>query len=135
MSKDSQRINHSCYESAGEMLLDKIAEVNSILIKQKAKTGETESYRFWIKVADVMKFAWDYIQDVQWILRKNQILEAENKWLKDWNIELSKRLEYYERVREMKLNGRFEEIVKSVDVMLSKREQQSNPIKQTLPDE
>ena len=135
MSKDSQRINHSCYESAGEMLLDKIAEVNSILIKQKAKTGETESYRFWIKVADVMKFAWDYIQDVQWILRKNQILEAENKWLKDWNIELSKRLERYELVREMKLNGRFEEIVKSVDVMLSKREQQSNPVKQTLPDE
>ena len=135
MSKDSQRINHSCYESAGEMLLDKIAEVNSILIKQKAKTGETESYRFWIKVADVMKFAWDYIKDVQWILRKNQILEAENKWLKDWNIELSKRLEYYELVREMKLNGRFEEIVKSVDVMLSKREQQSNPVEQTLPDE
>ncbi|MEI8007153.1 MAG: hypothetical protein WCI48_13185 [Bacteroidota bacterium] len=135
MSKDSQRITHSCYESAGEMLLDKIAEVNSILIKQKAKTGETESYRFWIKVADVMKFAWDYIQDVQWILRKNQILEAENKWLKDWNIELSKRLEHYELVREMKLNGRFEEIVKSVDEMLSKREQQSNPIKQTLPDE
>ena len=135
MSKDSQRITHSCYESAGEMLLDKIAEVNSILIKQKAKTGETESYRFWIKVADVMKFAWDYIQDVHWILRKNQILEAENKWLKDWNIELSKRLEHYELVREMKLNGRFEEIVKSVDEMLSKREQQSNQIKQNLPDE
>jgi phage-related minor tail protein len=135
VSKDSQRITHSLYESAGEMLLDKIAEVNTILIKQKAKTGETESYRFWIRVADVMKFAWDYIHDVQWILRKNQILEAENKWLKDWNIELSKRLEYYELVREMKLNGRFEEIVKSVDVMLSKREQQSNPVKQTLPDE
>gem|GEM_PF-838232 len=135
MSKDSQRISHSSYESAGEMLLDKIAEVNSILIKQKAKTGETESYRFWIKVADVMKFAWDYIQDVHWILRKNQILEAENKWLKDWNIELSKRLEHYELVREMKLNGRFEEIVKSVDEMLSKREQQSNQIKQNLPDE
>lgn len=117
------------------MLLDKIAEVNSILIKQKAKTGENESYRFWIRVADVMKFAWDYIQDVQWILRKNQILEAENKWLKDWNIDLSKRLEYYELIREMKLNGRFEEIVKSVDVMLSKREQKSNPVKQTLPDE
>jgi len=135
VSKDSQRITHSLYESAGDMLLDKIAEVNTILIKQKAKTGETESYRFWIRVADVMKFAWDYIHDVQWILRKNQILEAENKWLKDWNIELSKRLEYYELVREMKLNGRFEEIVKSVDVMLSKREQQSNPVKQTLPDE
>ena len=135
MTKDSQRITHSCYESAGEMLLDKIAEVNGILSKQKAKTGETESYRFWIKVAEVMKFAWDYIQDVQWILRKNQILEAENKWLRDWNIELSKRLEAFELVREMKLNGRFEEIVKSVDEMLAKRDQQSNPIKQTLPDE
>ncbi len=117
------------------MLLDKIAEVNGILSKQKAKTGETESYRFWVKVAEVMKFAWDYIQDVQWILRKNQILEAENKWLRDWNIELSKRLEAFELVREMKLNGRFEEIVKNVDDMLAKREEQSNPIKQIQPNE
>jgi len=105
------------------MLLDKIAEVNSILIKQKAKTGETESYRFWIRVADVMKFALDYIQDIHWIIRKNQILEAENKWLRDWNLELSKRLEPYELVREMKINGKFEEIVKSVDEMLAKKDQ------------
>ncbi|MCX6281658.1 MAG: hypothetical protein NTU51_06835 [Bacteroidetes bacterium] len=134
MSKESQ-ISHSFYESAPELLLDKIAEVNSILAKQKAKTGVTESYRFWTHVADVMKFAWDYTQDIQWILRKNQILEAESKFLKDWNIQLVKRLEAYELVREMKINGRFEEIVRSVDEMLIRKDEQMNHFKPTMTDE
>ena len=102
------------------MLLDKIAEINGILEKQKAKSGENESYLFWSRVRDVMKFAWDYTQDIHWILRKNDILEIENKWLKDWNIQLSKRLEVFELVREMKLNGSWNDIVKKVDGMLAK---------------
>jgi len=135
MRKQSQRITHSSYESAPEMLLDKIAEINGILAKQKAKTGETESYLFWERVANVMKFAWDYFHDLQWILRKNQILEAENKWLKDWNVQLSKRLEVFEQVKELKLNGQFEETVKRVDEVLAARGQQPNYIKESKPDE
>ena len=103
------------------MLLDKIAEINGILAKQKEKTGETESYLFWARVADVMKFAWDYLHDLQWIMRKNQMLEAENKWLRDWNVQLSKRLEVFEMVREMKLTGQFDQTVKRVDEMLAAR--------------
>ena len=135
MSTEPQKITHSFYESAPEMLLDKIAEINAILAKQKAKTGETESYLFWSRVADVMKFAWDYFNDIKWILRKNQILEIENKWLKEWNIQLSKRLEVFELVREMKLNGSFENAVKRVDAVLAKGDQQLNHIKETSPDE
>lgn len=135
MRKQSRRITHSFYESAPEMLLDKIAEINGILSKQKVKTGETESYLFWARVADVMKFAWDYLHDLQWIVRKNQVLEAENKWLRDWNVQLSKRLEVFELVREMKLSGRFEETVKRVDEVLAAKDQQSNHIKESKPDE
>ncbi|NQV01310.1 MAG: hypothetical protein HQ542_01585, partial [Bacteroidia bacterium] len=102
---------------------------------QKAKTGETESYLFWARVADVMKFAWDYLHDLQWIVRKNQVLEAENKWLRDWNVQLSKRLEVFELVRELKLNGRFEETVKRVDEVLAANDQLSNHIKESKPDE
>ena len=102
------------------MLLDKIAEVNSILAKQKAKTGETESYLFWARVADVMKFSWDYFNDLKWILRKNQILEVENQWLKDWNIELSSKLQKYEIIRGLKIQGDYEEAIKRVDDFLAK---------------
>ena len=135
MRTESQKITNSFYESAPDMLLDKIAEINGILVKQKAKTGETESYLFWARVSDVMKFAWDYFQDLRWILRKNQILEAENKWLRDWNLELSRRLEGFELVREMKLNGQFTETVRRVDEMLATRDQQLNHIKESTPNE
>jgi len=135
MIKEPHKITHSFYESAPEMLLDKIAEINGILAKQKAKTGETESYLFWSRVADVMKFAWDYFQDLKWIMRKNQILEIENKYLKDWNYQLSRRLEAFELVREMKLNGSFEETIKRVDEVMAKGDLQLNHFNAPTPDE
>jgi hypothetical protein len=135
MGTKSPKISHSFYESAPEMLLDKIAEINGILAKQKAKTGETESYLFWTRVAEVMKFSWDYFQDLKWIMRKNHILEIENKYLKDWNYQLSSRLEAFELVREMKLNGSFEETVRRVDEVMTKGDLQLNHIKERLSDE
>lgn len=135
MSKDTQRITHSFYEAAPEMLLDKIAEVNGILAKQKAKTGETESYLFWARVAEVMKFSWDYFNDLKWILRKNQVLEVENRWLKDWNIELSSKLQKYEIIRGLKIQGDYEAAIKRVDDYLAKGDEQLNHIKETTPNE
>jgi hypothetical protein len=135
MSNESQKITHSFYEAAPEMLLDKIAEVNAILTKQKAKTGETESYLFWSRVADVMKFAWDYFNDLKWILRKNQVLESENRWLRDWNIELSSRLQKYEIIRGLKIQGDYEDTIKRVDEYLAKNDQMLNHLKEVKPDE
>ena len=135
MTKESARITHSFYESAPEMLLDKIAEVNGILAKQKAKTGETESYLFWARVCDVMKFAWDYFNDLKWILQRNQLLESENRWLKAWNIELSSKLQKYEIVRGLKIQGNYEETIKRVDAYLARNDQQLNHLKETEPDE
>ena len=135
MKKETSKITHSFYESAPEMLLDKIAEVNAILTRQKAKTGETESFLFWARVADVMKFAWDYFNDLKWILRKNQILESENRWLRDWNIELSSRLQKYEIIRGLKIQGDYEETIKRVDEYLAKNDQQLNHLKETKADE
>ena len=135
MIKEPQKITHSFYEAAPEMLLDKIAEVNCILAKQKSKTGETESYLFWAMVAEVMKFSWDYFNDLKWILRKNQILEVENRWLKDWNIELSSKLQKYEIIRGLKIQGDYDEAIKRVDDYLAKGDEQLNHIKETIPDE
>ena len=135
MNKPQSKITHSFYEAAPEMLLDKIAEVNGILAKQKAKTGETESYLFWARVCEVMKFSWDYFNDLKWILRKNQFLEVENRWLKDWNIELSSKLQKYEIIRGLKIQGDYDAAIKRVDDYLAKGDEQLNHIKETTPDE
>ena len=135
MSKDPKRITHSFYESAPEMLLDKIAEVNGILAKLKARSGESETYLFWTRVAEVMKFSWDYFNDLKWILRKNQVLEVENRWLKDWNIELASKLEKYELIRGLKIQGDYEDAIKRVDNYLARGDKQLNHLKETTPDE
>jgi hypothetical protein len=126
MKREYKKITHSFYEAAPEMLLDMYAEINGILAKQKARTGETESYRFWARSAEVMKFAWDYFQDLKFINKKNEHLEMENRFLKDWCRQLSSRLETYEVIREAKLNGKFEEVVQRVDEHIFKRDQQQN---------
>jgi len=128
MIRKPYKIAHSFYESAPQLLLDKIAEINGILAKQKTRTGETESYLFWARVSDVMKFAWDYFQDLKWVNRKNELLEMENRFLKDWCLQLSSRLETYEIIREIKLNGNFEEVVQRVEDHIFKKDQQLNTI-------
>jgi hypothetical protein len=76
----------------------------------------------------VMKFAWDYFQDLKWVNRKNELLEMENRFLKDWCIQLSSRLESYESIRTTKLQGNFEEVVKRVDDYILQNDQKSNTI-------
>jgi tRNA-dihydrouridine synthase len=115
----SDTINNSLYNDAPEMLLNKLAEINDILAKQKSKTGETDSYKFWSNVAETMLFAWQYIQDFQFIDKKNRVLEHENKYLKFYIDEIEKRLIPYEAIRKMKLNGTFEENSKIVDELIN----------------
>lgn len=126
MKREYQKITHSFYEAAPDMLLEMFGEARKILARQKARTGETESYRFWSRATDVMKFAWDYYQDVKFINRRNEHLEMENRFLKDWCRQLSSRLETYEVIREAKLTGKFEEAVQRVDEHIFKRDQQLN---------
>lgn len=116
-----RKITHSFYESAPDMLLDSIAEINGILEKTRAKHGENDSYKFWKKVADVMKFAWDYCNSMKHILDRNTILEQENNFLKNYAADLSRRLELYEVIREQRIQGTLEETVGRVDEFLKSK--------------
>jgi hypothetical protein len=133
MERKSDKITHSFYEAAPDMLLDKIADVNGILSKSKATSGITESYKFWAGVSDVMKFAWDYFQDFRLIIRKNEMLELENRFLKDWGLELSRRLETYEVIRQTKLSGSFEDVDKRVDDYILKNDHQAETSDENKP--
>ena len=108
----------SIYENAPDMLLDSIAEVNAMLEKAKAKSGANESYKFWRKVANNMKFAWDYMISTQFIHDKNIQLSQENNFLKKYANELESKLNRYEVVRDLKLSGDFDQIVARVDAFM-----------------
>lgn len=101
------------YNRAPDLLLHKVAEANGVLAKQNKAT---ESYKFWAGVVDTMKFAWSAMQEVAWVWRQNDMLTAENRFLKDRNRELEKRLNQYETIRSAKLDGTFSEIVERVDM-------------------
>jgi hypothetical protein len=106
---------NTLYKQAPDLLLEKIAEVNAVLVK--ANKG-SENYKFWKRVADVMKHSWHYMNDFMWVLRENESLKAENRFLKEWCRELSERLQPYETIKSEKLAGTFDEVVKQVDEYL-----------------
>lgn len=105
----------SIYRDAPELLLETLVDVNATLAKF---TGNSESVRFWKKVADVMKFAYGYMNDFHWVLKENELLKAENDFLKHRARELTERLTKYELIKSEKLAGTFEETVERVDKYL-----------------
>ena len=111
--------SNSIYNNAPDLLLDKIAEVNSLLQKVYAKSGDTENFRFWRSVVDVMKYSAAYILDVKWIFERSAILKQENLFLKKYCIELEARLQAYEVIRQQKIAGTLEETSARVDSFLN----------------
>ena len=109
------KIQRSLYEGAPGMLMDRIHEVNILLSNSKLKNGETDSWKFWSRTSDIMKFAWDYMQNLNWVLRQNHMLTMRCAWLESYTGELLTKLEKYEVVREEIIKGTFEETVALVN--------------------
>jgi hypothetical protein len=110
--------NLSIYENAPDLLLDSIADVNGMLEKAKAKSGANESYKFWRKVANNMKFAWDYMNSTKWIHDKNIQLTQENNFLRKYVADIELKLNAYEVIRDLKISGKFDETIARVDAFM-----------------
>jgi len=109
------KVIYTTHSKAPDMLLDVIAEVGGILAKSK----ESENKKFWLRVFGVMKYAYGYMNDLNFMLRENEILKAENEFMKHWTRELSERLNRYEVITEEKLSGTFDETVNKVDKFIN----------------
>lgn len=109
----------SLYAKAPDMLLDKIAEVEGLLAKQKAKSGETDSYKFWKSVLDNMKFAWSYMMDTKWIHDKAALTESNNEFLRSRVRFLTDQVIIFETIRRLKTEGKLDEVVANVDAYLN----------------
>ena len=100
----------SIYKQAPDLLLNKLAEVNTVLSKNK----NGHNYKFWREVSEVMRFAYNYMNDLKFIQQDNDILLRENHFLKSYTAELLKRLNTYETIRAELMNGGLNESIKIV---------------------
>jgi len=110
---------HTIYSHAPKMLMDRIHEVNHLLGKSELKTGQTESWKFWKKTSDIMKYAYDMMMSLEWIFRKNEQLEIENRYLRARNMHLEELLTTFNLIRRLRLTNQLEETVKHVDDIIA----------------
>jgi len=110
--------DHTIYGGAATMLMDRIHEVNSVLSASELKTGKTSSWIFWKKTSDVMKYAWDHIRSLEWILKENVQLRQENRYLRARNQHLEEINLSIIILRRAKLRGNFDDTVKFVDELM-----------------
>jgi len=110
----------TAYEGAPELLMNAIHEAEALLAQSKIKSGSTESWKFWKNKADVMKFAWDYMRSLKWVIKENYNLKQQVAWLQDWNAELMVRNHSYENVRLLITMDKLDEVVQRVNKEMEK---------------
>lgn len=110
---------HTIYSDAPDLLLNKLIEVEDLLQKSMASNGKTKSLEFWLSVSQVMKYAWNYINDIGWILENNKQLTLQNRFLMKEVSELEVRLNQYETIRDLKLSGEMDQVINRVDNFLN----------------
>jgi hypothetical protein len=114
----SQIDHNTVYDGAPEMLLNRIHEVNALLANSKLKTGESDSWKFWKKTSDIMKYSWDYMRSFEWLIRERDQLRQENHYLRARNAYLETVNASVVILKRAKLQGNFDETVKFVDEMI-----------------
>ena len=113
------KIQRSLYEGAPGILMDRIHEVNALLANSQLKTGQTESWKFWKRTSDIMKYAWDYMQNLNWVLKENYALKEENLYLRAALAHKREINMHISVLTHLKLTGEFDERVKLVDEIMA----------------
>ncbi len=110
-NKTNRKYQLSFYESAPMMLIEKIAELNAALSKHRNNGSNSSAISFYEDVLNVMRLASMYMHQTKWIHDRNNILESNIRFLAQHNKELQERLDEYETVARLKLEGRLDEVM------------------------
>ena len=105
-------MQHFIHETAPELLLSKIAELNSILSKHKAKNTSTDQLSFYEDLVRVMMFSYRYMREIEYLLEENQILRDHNGYLRHRNSELQSRVDEIDTITRLQCEGRLEDVIK-----------------------
>jgi len=108
------------HEAAPELLLNKIAELNSILSKHKAKSASAEQLSFYDSLVRVMMFSYRYMREIEYILEENKVLQDQNGFLRHRNSELQSRVDEIDTIARLQCEGRLEDVIKEAEQYTNK---------------
>jgi hypothetical protein len=65
-----------------------------------------------------MKYAWDWMNNIKWVLEENRVMKMREAFMVKYISELEGRLAIYEAIRKERMGGTLGETVKVVDETL-----------------
>ena len=95
------------HERAPNVLLEKIAELNTVLTNYRSNGHSEDVLGFYEEVLDAMRLAHLYMQQTKFIHHRNAFLESNYRFLAYHNKELQERLNEYETVERITGEGRL----------------------------
>jgi hypothetical protein len=107
----TKHISHSIHEAAPELLLDKIAELNSILAKYQGRNTSSDQMKFYSDLLKVMRFAYAYMMDTKYMHERNILLEDNVRWLSENNHNLRRQIDEFNTILRLQCQGRLDEVI------------------------
>ena len=101
-------------ERAPDILLEKIAELSSVLTNYRHNGHSEQVLQFYDEVLDAMKLAHLYMEQTKFIHHRNAVLESNYRFLAHYNKELQERLNEFETVETLTLENRLEDTIGAV---------------------
>jgi hypothetical protein len=118
-------IVHSVYNQAIDLLHNSISMLNNILDQTPVHKQAHQTIKDIAKTRDAMKYAIQYISDLEMLVDTTQKLEYENSILKKHNNYLRSQLRPFIEVERMLLAGKLEN---RISVVKEKLEKENNSI-------
>ena len=102
------------YERAPNILLEKIAELSSVLTNYRNNGHSEDVLQFYDEVLHAMKLAHLYMEQTKFIHQRNGLLESSYRFLAYHNQELQERLNEYETVETLYIEDRLRETLSAI---------------------
>ncbi len=102
------------YERAPDILMEKIAKLNSVLANYRNNGHSAEVLKFYEEVLNAMKLAQLYMQQTKFIHHRNALLENSYRFLAHHNKMLQERLDEYETVEKLNIEDRLKDTLSAI---------------------
>jgi len=102
------------FERAPNVLLEKIAELNSVLTNYRNNGYSANVLKFYEEVLHAMKLAHLYMEQTKFIHHRSTLLESNYRFLAHYNKELQERLNEYETVETLYIEDRLRETLSAI---------------------
>jgi hypothetical protein len=103
--------NDLFWEQAPDALLEKIAEFSTAINRYRQVGYNHETLSFYESILRTMRLAYMYMQDTRHIHQRNAILEANIRYLADYNRQIESQLDEIMTVSRLKMDNRLEEVL------------------------